>query len=138
MKPTRRGFLGGLLGAPAVLPDVVKEMAVNTVSAPIAIDYTAAPSQQYSGLSDPVAYSAKAALRDVKAEMSWFFENIDPVSVWTRRVNRIDADIASSRSLSLSAKMRLQAERNRSQFIEEQEGSYMRRIAELTKKIGGG
>lgn len=113
MQIARRGFLGFLGAAPIAAPVMAREAAAK------------------AGLGEVVAFSKGAAelsnnpwaerlqVVDQKGHAKWLAEQVKNIMSPERRreaarllvVKRLDPDLASSRSLSLSAAMRIQKER---------------------------
>lgn len=112
MSLARRGFLRLIAAAPVAAPVMAREAASRAGVAALGSGYPmcdpAVPSQNSEG--DWVTSVAKKVF-----SKAWEDEQRERVGKWS--VSILDPDLASSRSLSLSAAMRLQRERNIERYI---------------------
>ena len=127
MKPTRRSFFGFLAAAPVavkeMLPEVLQSVEPYTLDksyGSMATDCFPEPCTKGNGWKDEVTHLTKRLL-DVESEVA-------PLKSFQQRIVKFDADIASMRSLSLSARVSLQARRNREASIEETKFSLTARL----------
>lgn len=131
MKLTRRLFFRQAAGAAAAGP-----LAVQAVARDVEARGLAMPSAlDLSGLSGPDTAHARAKeLEWIKDSLSRFLKNGKP-RPRPEYVQRFDGDLVANRSMSLSTRIRIQAERDAIRSYEREHQSFLDRIAYLS---GGG
>ena len=119
----RRGFLGLLASAPATAPVMARELVTGQI--PLGIAGSALKSDYDDGPEDPDCSNGSYKDEVCKPKNNYWTEQIQryikdyrklkakPLSYYVRAVTRLDADLQCNRSLSLSAKIRLQAIRDK-------------------------
>lgn len=129
----RRGVLGALAGAVAAGPSAAKAAAAG-LSQPVGGIALGDNALQYasiaSGKGGPLAPDAsfwRDRLKDLIDRRG------ERLAGFMRNVSKLDPDLAESRSLSLSAKIRIQAERNEQRDFDEESSRYLK----LAKEIVG-
>lgn len=129
MSVGRRGFLGLLAAAPVAAPAAVGDVMAG-ISPPIGA---------FDGYANKLSYAGRIAeCGSNKIDASFWRERLKELSSkrgerrasYRRRVSKLDPDLASSRSLSLNAKIRIQAERDEQIDFEEESGRFLRLAAE--------
>lgn len=126
----RRSFLKGLFAAPVAAPAALSEMTKGVEWNPglSSLDTgQVGPAKHWGGPVSDV-YSVENYVSSMRKELARYLENVPPLEHFIRSVSRFDADITTLRSLSLSARIRMQAERNRTRDIEQTTGSIRRSI----------
>lgn len=116
MKLSRRGFLGAAAASPLAAKDMVKKVTEQAQMEAAGISYYG--DSMYSGITGTDIEPPMRSIWDAMAQIGipeW--KKID-LREDARRSRTLDPDIASMRSLSLSAKMRKQWDRNYDQLIE--------------------
>jgi hypothetical protein len=106
----RRGFLRLLGAAPVALPVVAREAATKAGIGAVGVGMSGAPEASYGGsiTSSEGDWIASVAKRVFSKD--WEDEERERLKRWN--VTSLDPDLASSRSLSLSAAMNIQRARN--------------------------
>lgn len=122
----RRGVLGAMVGAVTAGPSAAKAAAAGlNPNVGAAVGQFAVQSDRYfgatqAGSSPNVSPSYWAdRLKELVAKRG------ERRASYMRRVSKLDADLAESRSLSLSAKIRLQAERDEQRDFDEESSRYL-------------
>lgn len=131
MSITRRLFAQAL---PA-LPTAMKAAAAAGVSDGVGVGKALGYAVSQAGCA-PASPDYDGHLAYLKGELARLVENrSDRLGYFMRSVCRLDPDIASNRSFSLAARIRLQAERDEARDFEQQRDSYQRQIADFAKKV---
>lgn len=138
----RRNFLKGLFAAPAAVPAVMAEaqsMVMGSVTHPTDRLIGATPSNYWiSGTKTPDSKYWQSELTGAK---NYLAELLSPerrqiaISNTLRHLSRLDPDIAAMRSLSMSARMRMQAERNVDRETASDVASIEGRIKHFTEQL---
>jgi hypothetical protein len=127
----RRSFLKAFAAAPVAAPVLAREAAAKAGVGPL----LNANTLQGSPLADPVPPPNGSFIDYVREEVqrtmsSEWTDRIRSESV--RNVKRLDPDLACSRSLSLSAAVRLQAERDADRRIAEARNHWLSEFRKTT------
>lgn len=128
----RRNFLKAMFAAPVAAPAALAAVTEGLVQAPV----------NYGAEIDPAYYGKVGIMKgggadfsylaSIKNELARYLQDPPPINRYIKRVTRLDPDIAAARSLSLAAKIRAQAERDRAADMEETVTRMQRRIMEAT------
>lgn len=119
----RRGFLGFMGGAVAAGPGMARQAAAQTLGSLSTGDFVSIGAPMYGGaVSDP-GYAIH--------RLGQFKKFLESAEALRRRrlgtsVNILDPDLAQMRSFSLSAKIRMQRERNFQEWLDH-ESSWLQR-----------
>lgn len=117
----RRSFLAALVSAPAVAPVALREATAAAGVKPLGFGFAgenAVPSPSAPGSNLPWMVERLKELEAADA-FDQYFANMDQPS-------RLDPDLASSRSLSLSAALLIQRRRDAQRALDRSRRSYMR------------
>lgn len=130
----RRGFLGLLGGAVVTGPSMAKEAVAQTMadlSVPgVGIPYGMGELSQ-SITTATSSFDKRSHLQDQLAKLLGKTAADKLREKRQTGVNMLDPDLASMRSFSLSARMRIQQDRNYERMIEQERGWIERRLADL-------
>lgn len=128
----RRGFLGLGIGAAAAGPAMMRQ----TADAAVGQIASAGAGRPIAGgaLNMLGPQSTDSYLDDLRKQLATLAETrAERIRQARRFVQMLDPDLQANRSLSLSTKARIQAERNADAEIEHQRGWLGRQIADLMK-----
>lgn len=132
MSLTRRLFSKGAVAAPAVAPGAVREFLARGGGSNVSsLSGVAQNAVQYD-LSNPIPSTPGSMLAYWKKEFAEFLANRDDdLGEAMRYVRDLDADLMVNKSLSLTARVRMQAQRELDRNFERRKRAYLGQIKHL-------